>query len=97
VSALRLAPTPAEVIDQARLAIDPIKAMQAFRVIEAFRKWSDARPGRMMRSTSVKLSRSDLVGMADVSLYQDGLLVAECTSSDWFDALAHALQIAEAA
>ncbi len=88
------ADSPRAVIENARLALDPLRAMSAFRAIESFRRWSDAKPGRMMRTTTVKLSPSDLVGMAEVGLYEGGLLVAECVSADFFDGLAHALQIA---
>ncbi len=89
--------SPSSVIERARLAIDPLRAMSAFRTIEEFRRWSDARPGRVMRSTTVKVATTDIVGMAEVGLYEDGQLVAECIAPDWFDALAQALQIVRAA
>lgn len=88
--------SPAEFIEHARLANDPVRALGAFRTIEAFRRWSDEKPGRMMRATTVKLP-GDLVGMVEVGLYDHGMLAAECISSDYFDALAHALAIAGAA
>lgn len=87
--------SPAKVIELARQAIDPLRAMNAFRTVECLRRWQDAKPGRMMRVASVKLP-GDLVGMCEVGLYQDGMLMAECVSSDFFDALAHALSIAGA-
>ncbi len=88
--------SPQSVIDRARLAVDPLRALGAFRTIEALRRWQDAKPGRMLRNTAVKLP-GDAVGMAEVGLYENGMLVAECISGDWFDALAHALTIAGAA
>lgn len=83
---------PPEIIEQARLALDPVKSMGAFRTIEAFRRWSDAKPGRMMRVTTVKLA-GDIVGMVEVGLYDHGILAAECVAGDFFDALAATLTI----
>lgn len=91
---LTLAPSPDTVLDLPR--IDPLRAAAAFRTVELFRKWTDARPGRMMRATTVKLA-GEAVGMALVEIYQDGLLVASGIDADFFYAMGVAVQIATAA
>ena len=73
-------------------SIDLIKAEHAFRVVALFRVWSDARPGRVMRTTTLRLP-TDVAGMVEIKLFQDGQVVAEAISGDYFDALAHAIQI----
>jgi len=88
--------SPAAVIERARLAIDPVRAMNAFRTIEAFRRWSDAKPGRVMQALTLKVATTDLVGMVEVKLFDGRAVVAETLSHDYFDALANALAIAAA-
>ncbi|HEX6272484.1 MAG TPA: hypothetical protein VFZ53_05575 [Polyangiaceae bacterium] len=70
--------------------------MNAFRTIELFRRWSDAKPGRVMSAVTLKVASTDLVGMVEIKLFDGRELVAETLSHDYFDALAHALTIASA-
>jgi hypothetical protein len=82
--------TPAETIDMARLASDPMVHLGTLKVREALRRWLESGAGHECRIT---LRQTRTVGLAwCVDLLDAHTCVASELRANLDDALAHALQ-----
>jgi hypothetical protein len=88
--------TPSEVIEQARLASDPMVHLGTLRVREALRRWLEAGPGRVAQLSM----RRDAFGQGPfwlAELFDEHTCRGSSLRESADDALAHAVSIAGAA
>lgn len=81
-------PKPADIIEQARLALDPVKSAHTYRVRERLRRWLEGGPNREARLTIRH-------GVWCIDLLDGDNVAATELRADHDDCLAHAIMTAE--